>query len=55
MDISSAVGSNVGENALLRISNVVRSENREEFLTLMHKYDVSYVLFDGSVDMKGCF
>lgn len=53
MDISSAVGSNVGENALLRISNVVRSENREEFLTLMHKYDVSYVLFDGSVDMKG--
>lgn len=53
MDISLAVGSEVGEDALLRISNVIRSENKEEVLSLMHKYDVQYVLFDGSVDMSG--
>lgn len=53
MDMSSAVGSKVGEQALLKISNVVRSESKEEFLSLMNKYDVSYVLFDTSIDMKG--
>ncbi len=53
MDISSAIGSKVGEDALLRIANVVRSEKKDEFNSLMHKYDVRYVLFDGSVDMKG--
>lgn len=53
MDISSAVGSKVGEEAMLKISNVVRSEKKDEFISLMHRYDVKYVLFDGSVDMKG--
>ncbi len=53
MDISSAVGSDVGEDAMLRISNVVRSEKKDEFLSLMNRYDVRYVLFDGSIDMEG--
>ena len=53
MDMSSAVGSNVGENALLEILNTVRSENKEEFLSLMQRYDVSYILFDTSVKMDG--
>lgn len=53
MDMSSAVGSKVGENALLEISNVVRSESKEEILSLLHKYDVQYVLFDSSIDMEG--
>ncbi len=53
MDMSLAVGSNVGEKALLEILNTVRSENKEEFLYLMQRYDVSYVLFDTSVEMEG--
>lgn len=53
MDMSSAVGSKVGENALLEISNVVRSESKDELLSLLHRYDVKYVLFDSSIDMEG--
>ena len=53
MDMSLAVGSRAGEDALLEISNVVRSESKDEFLILMNRYDVSYVLFDSSVKEKG--
>jgi len=53
MDISLAIGSKVGEDAMLRISNVVRSGDKEEFLSLMHRYDVKYILFDRSIVEQG--
>lgn len=53
MDMSSAVGSKVGEDALLKISNIVRAQSKDEFLSLMHKYDVEYVLFDRSIEAEG--
>ncbi len=53
MDMSLAVGSKVGERALHEILDTVKSESKEEFLSLMNKYDVSYILFDSSVKMEG--
>lgn len=53
MDISLAVGSKVGEDAMLKIQNVVRSGNSEEFLQLIHRYDVKYILLDRSIKDEG--
>ena len=53
MDISLAIGSNSGEKAMLNILNVVRSQKSEEFLSLMQKYDVKYVLLDRSITSEG--
>ena len=53
MDVSLAIGSNSGEKAMLNILNVVRSQRSEEFLSLMQKYDVTYVLLDTSIKSEG--
>ncbi len=53
MDMSSAVGSGAGEEAMLEISNIFRSYNREKFYSLLQKYDVKYVLLDESLDYNG--
>ena len=53
MDMSSAIGSDVSENALLEINNVVRNGNTERFKKLLDQYDVEYVLYDESIVSKG--
>ena len=53
MDISLAIGSTSGEKAMLNILNVVRSQQNDEYLSLMQKYDVEYVLLDRSVKSEG--
>ena len=53
MDMSLAVGSKEGEEALLDITNAVRAQNSEEFLSLMQKYDVKYILYDQSINLSG--
>jgi hypothetical protein len=53
MDMSLTIGSKVGEKALLKIQNVVRSGNDEEFLSLLYEYDVKYILFDRSIKTEG--
>lgn len=53
MDMSSAVGSGVGESAMLEMSNIFRSYNREKFFSLLQKYDVKYVLLDESLEYGG--
>ena len=53
MDISLAVGSKAGEEAMLEITSAVRAQNKEGFLSLMHKYNVRYVLYDKSINLNG--
>jgi len=53
MDLSSAVGSNLSEQAMLDLSNVYRSGDKEKFNLLLKKYDVEYILFDKSLNLEG--
>ncbi|HHX99113.1 TPA: hypothetical protein GX533_00275 [Candidatus Dojkabacteria bacterium] len=52
MDMSLAIGSDVGEVAMWEIRNVFDAGDRELFLEKMQKYDVGYILVDRSV-VKG--
>ena len=52
MDMSLAIGSDVGEDAMWEIRNVFDAGDRELFLEKMQKYDVGYILVDRSV-VKG--
>lgn len=53
MDLSSAVGSRLGEEAMLDLSNAFRAGNRDRFDSLLKKYEVEYVLFDKSINLEG--
>ncbi len=53
LDISHTVGSSVGENALLDLSNAFRSNDLRYFDSLLAQYDVGYMLVDRSTVKKG--
>lgn len=52
MDLSLAIGSDVGEEAMFEIRNAYDSGDRELFSQKMAKYDVKYILVDRSL-VKG--
>lgn len=52
MDMSLAIGSDVGEDAMWEIRNAYDSGDIENFNNKLHKYDVVYVLVDRSL-VKG--
>ena len=53
MDLSSAIGSNLSEQAMLDLSNVYRAGDKEKFNQLLKKYEVEYILFDKSLILEG--
>ena len=52
MDMSLAIGSDVGEKAMNEIRNVYDSNDVEKFNSVLEKYDVTYLLVDRSL-VKG--
>jgi len=52
MDMSLAIGSDVGEKAMNEIANVYDSKNPEMLVDVLEKYDVTYLLLDRSL-VKG--
>ncbi len=52
MDMSLAIGSDVGEKAMLEFRNIYDSGNAIQFNEVLKKYDVGYVLVDKSL-VKG--
>ena len=50
MDMSSAVGTGIGETAMIELCNAFRAYDRDRFYNLLQKYDVGYILLDESVD-----
>jgi len=53
MDMSSAVGTGIGETAMIELCNAFRAYDRDRFYNLLQKYDVGYILLDESVDYSG--
>ena len=52
MDMSLAIGSDVGEKAMNEIRNIYDSNDVEKFNSVLEKYDVTYLLVDRSL-VKG--
>jgi hypothetical protein len=53
MDLSSAVGSSYGEDAMNEIAQVFKAGDVKAFNTFMQKYDVKYILVDRSLSTQG--
>ena len=53
MDMSSAIGSTLSEKAIIGTTEAVRAKDSKEFLSLMQKYNVEYVLLDESQNTDG--
>lgn len=53
MDLSSAIGSKYGEEAVLEIQHAFRAQDLESFDDLLQKYDVDYILVDKTLEEEG--
>jgi hypothetical protein len=53
MDLSSAIGSKYGEEAILEFHQAFRSQDLDSFDNLLHKYDVDYILVDKTLEEEG--
>ena len=53
MDLSSAVGSSYGEDAMNEMAQVFKAGDVKVFKTLLQKYDVKYILVDWSLSTQG--
>lgn len=53
MDLSSAIGSKYGEQAMIEIQQAFRAKDREKLNALINKYDIEYILVDKTLEEKG--
>jgi hypothetical protein len=53
MDLSSAIGSKFGEDAVLEITQAFRAKDVVKFEQLIDKYNIEYLLIDKSLDENG--
>ena len=53
MDLSSSIGSEYGENAILEIQEAFRARDLETFENLISKYEIDYLLIDKTLNEDG--